>query len=110
MRVTLQLRRGLAAPWTSANPVLAQGELGLETDTDKVKIGDGSTAWTSLSYFAGSGGGGSGTVTSVAVESANGFAGTVASSTTTPQITLSTPITGVLKGNGTAILAAVPST
>jgi len=49
--------------------------------------------------------GGSGTVTSVSVVSANGFAGTVATSTTTPAITLSTTITGILKGNGTAISA-----
>jgi len=47
-----------------------------------------------------------GTVTSVSVVSANGFAGTVANATTTPAITLTTTITGVLKGNGTAISAA----
>src|ERR1041384_8127702 len=52
------------------------------------------------------GGGGSGTVTSVSVESANGFAGTVANPTTTPAITLSTTVTGILQGNGTAISAA----
>ena len=52
----------------------------------------------------------SGTVTSVSVVSANGFAGTVATSTTTPAITLSTTVTGVLKGNGTAISAAVANT
>jgi hypothetical protein len=51
-----------------------------------------------------------GTVTSVSVVSANGFAGTVANSTTTPAITLSTTITGILKGNGTAISAAVSGT
>lgn len=57
-----------------------------------------------------SAGGGTGTVTDVSVVSANGFAGTVATSTTTPAITLSTTITGVLKGNGTAISAASSST
>ena len=51
-----------------------------------------------------------GTITSVSVVSANGFAGTVATSTTTPAITLTTSITGVLKGNGTAISAAVVNT
>jgi hypothetical protein len=52
--VKIQLRRGTAAAWTSANPTLASGELGLETDTGKVKIGDGTTAWTGLAYgFAG---------------------------------------------------------
>ena len=55
-------------------------------------------------------GGGSGTVTSASVVSANGFAGTVATATTTPAITLSTSITGVLKGNGTAISAATAGT
>ena len=55
-------------------------------------------------------GGGSGTVTSVSVVSANGFAGTVATETTTPAITLSTTITGLLKGNATAMSAASPST
>lgn len=53
---------------------------------------------------------GSGTVTSVSVVSANGFAGTVATATTTPAITVSTSITGVLKGNGTAISAATAGT
>jgi hypothetical protein len=55
-------------------------------------------------------GGGSGTVTTVSVVSANGFAGTVATAGTTPAITMQTSITGVLKGNGTAISAAVAST
>jgi len=53
---------------------------------------------------------GAGTVTSVSVVSANGFAGTVATATTTPAITLTTTITGLLKGNGTAISAAVANT
>ena len=57
----------------------------------------------------GSGGGG-GTVTSASVVSANGFAGTVATASTTPAITLSTTITGLLKGNGTAISAATAGT
>ena len=52
----IQLRRDTATNWTSANPVLAQGELGVETDTDKIKVGDGSTAWTSLGYLIDTGG------------------------------------------------------
>lgn len=52
----IQIRRDTAANWTSANPTLAQGELGVETDTDKIKIGDGSTAWTSLGYIIDTGG------------------------------------------------------
>ena len=48
----------------------------------------------------------SGTVTSVSVATANGLSGTVANAMTTPSITLSTPISGILQGNGTAISAA----
>lgn len=44
----IQVRRDTAANWTSANPTLAQGEIGFETDTTIIKIGDGSTAWNSL--------------------------------------------------------------
>jgi len=50
--VRLQLRRGTASQWTSANPILAAGEMGVETDTRKVKIGDGATSWSSLDYVA----------------------------------------------------------
>jgi hypothetical protein len=46
----IQLRRGAAASWTTSNPTLAAGELGVETDTNKFKVGDGSTSWTSLPY------------------------------------------------------------
>lgn len=58
----------------------------------------------------GGGGGGGGTVTDVSVVSANGLAGTVANSTTTPAITLSTSVTGIVKGNGTALSAATAGT
>jgi len=51
MAVQIQIRRDTAANWTSTDPTLAQGEMGYETDTGKFKFGDGSTAWTSLSYF-----------------------------------------------------------
>jgi hypothetical protein len=72
----IQVRRGTASQWTSTNPTLAAGEFGFETDTNKLKCGNGSTAWNSLAYLnndgditgvtAGtgiSGGGTSGTVT-----------------------------------------------
>jgi len=52
----IQIRRDTASNWTSANSVLAQGELGVETDTNKMKIGDGSTAWSSLGYLVDTGG------------------------------------------------------
>jgi hypothetical protein len=47
------IRRDTAAAWTAANPTLGSGELGGETDTGKLKLGDGSTAWNSLAYQAG---------------------------------------------------------
>lgn len=47
-------RRDTAANWTTNNPTLLAGELGYETDTGKWKVGDGSTAWTSLAYIPGS--------------------------------------------------------
>lgn len=47
---TIQLQRDTAANWTSANTLLAEGELGLEMDTRKAKIGDWVTNWNSLSY------------------------------------------------------------
>jgi hypothetical protein len=46
----IQIRRGTASEWTSANPTLAAGEQGYESDTNKIKIGNGSTAWNSLGY------------------------------------------------------------
>ena len=51
----IQIRRGTASQWTSTNPVLAAGEWGFESDTNKAKIGNGSSAWNSLSYFGGTG-------------------------------------------------------
>jgi len=60
MTYTIKLRRGTAAEWTVENPVLASGEPGLESDTDKVKYGDGSTPWNSLEYPPGGEGGGGG--------------------------------------------------
>jgi len=48
--IQFQFRRGTAAEWTAVNPTLASGEMGLETDTDLFKIGDGTTSWNSLSY------------------------------------------------------------
>jgi len=51
----IQIRRGTASQWTSTNPTLAAGELGAETDTNKIKCGNGSTAWNSLPYIASEG-------------------------------------------------------
>jgi hypothetical protein len=46
----LQVRRGSSGGWTSANPTLYAGEIGYETDSGRIKVGDGTTAWTSLDY------------------------------------------------------------
>ena len=61
----IQIKRGTAAEWDATNPILALAELGLETDTNKMKAGDGVTAWSGLVYVAGDGGGSGGAVTSV---------------------------------------------
>ena len=47
----IQLRNDLAATWDTKNPILLKGEMGVETDTRKIKIGDGTTAWKTLSYI-----------------------------------------------------------
>jgi len=52
MAARMQQRRGTAAQWTSANPVLGSGEIGFETDTSKFKIGNGTSTWSDLIYFA----------------------------------------------------------
>lgn len=85
---------------------LANGELALNITDKKLYAKDnlGSV------FLLASADGTSGTVQSVSVVSANGLAGTVANATTTPAITLSTSVTGVLKGNGTAISAASAGT
>jgi hypothetical protein len=51
VQTQIQQRRGTAASWTSTNPTLAAGEIGFESDTNRFKIGNGSTAWASLSYW-----------------------------------------------------------
>lgn len=50
-KVEQQFRRDTAQVWTEKNPVLSEGEPGLELDTGKIKIGDGVSAWNALSYF-----------------------------------------------------------
>lgn len=50
LNTKIQLRNGTAAEWTAKNPVLLKGEMGIETDTHKIKVGDGSTQWSNLAY------------------------------------------------------------
>jgi len=51
MVTRIQLRRGTAAQWTSANPTLSSGEVGVETDTLRVKVGNGTAKWNALAYI-----------------------------------------------------------
>jgi hypothetical protein len=53
MSIKFQVKRSNNSTWSSANPTLASGELGFETDTNKLKIGNGSNTWNTLSYIAG---------------------------------------------------------
>jgi hypothetical protein len=55
MATRMQQRRGTAEQWTLANPVLAPGEIGFETDTNQFKIGDGVNQWADIEYFLNSG-------------------------------------------------------
>ena len=129
----IQWRRGTAAQWTSANPTLASGEAGFETDTGKAKIGNGTTAWNSLAYAitgevgditgvtAGtgiSGGGTSGTVT-VSIDTAVTADLTTAQTLTNKTLTspilttpaLGTPASGTLTNTtGLPISGLVAST
>lgn len=89
--------------WVDAGTANGNKEFTLSTD-DPITLGS-----TSL-VFVQTGSGSGGTVTSVSVSTANGFAGSVSSATTTPAITISTTITGLLKGNGTAVSAAAAGT
>jgi len=52
MRITIKTRRDTASEWTSVNPILSLGEMGIETDTRKIKFGDGTTEWNSLQYIS----------------------------------------------------------
>ena len=50
LNTKIQLRNGTAAEWTAKDPTLLKGEMGIETDTHKIKVGDGSTQWSKLAY------------------------------------------------------------
>jgi hypothetical protein len=72
MTTKIQVRRDTAANWTAANPVLSSGEIGVETDTQKMKTGNGVTAWTSLIYTGSNTGSGSGTQGATGAQGATG--------------------------------------
>lgn len=95
------IRRDTAAAWTAANPTLASGELGGETDTGKLKLGNGSTAWNSLAYQAGvtSVNGNTGVVTGLAPTASPTLTGTplaptAAGGTNTTQIATTAFVNG----------------
>ena len=90
MAVKIQLRRGTAAQWTSANPILYEGEFGFETDTRQYKIGDGVHAWNdsvNLPYYA------TGTLTGITTASGSGLSGGGLSGTLTLAVDPSVVIT-----------------
>jgi hypothetical protein len=108
----IQVRRGTAAEWTSANPTLSSGEWGFETDTGKTKIGNGSTAWTSLGYVgagtvtsitAGTGLSG-GTITSSGTIAIDSTVATLTGSQTLTNKTLTTPVISSISNSGTVTL------
>lgn len=51
MGVKILLRNDISTIWTSVNPILGQGEIGIESDTRKLKIGDGILTWNLLNYY-----------------------------------------------------------
>lgn len=50
-RVKIKIRRDTSTNWSTNNPVLRDGEIGLDTTVNKIKIGDGTTAWNSLAFY-----------------------------------------------------------
>lgn len=76
MATQFKFRRDTSLNWNVRNPVLAEGEPGLETDTGKLKIGNGSSTWSQLAYFAGTGTGtGSGYTGSIGYTGSTGGLG-----------------------------------
>jgi hypothetical protein len=86
MAVNILLRRGTAAEWTASNPILLEGEVGVETDSKKLKVGDGLTVWASLPYI---------TLTPTAAAS---LYATIANPSFTGTVTLDTGVSLVFEG------------
>ncbi len=105
----IQIRRDTAANWTSASPTLANGELGVETDTQKIKIGNGSTAWASLSYLIDVGSyltaAGTTTLTNKTIAFADNTLTNVAGTTAAQTLTNKTIVDTIYALSGTALLA-----
>ena len=109
MPVQIQFRRDTAAAWTAANPTLAAGELGLETDTSYYKIGNGSTAWTSLAYGTIAGVPSSNSITSAMIVNGTIVAGDIASDAITTAKILDANVTAAKLAN-TAVTAGAYTT
>lgn len=117
----IQLRRGTAAQWTAANPTLASGEFGYETDANKAKIGNGSTAWNSLPYIitgavgtvtsitAGTGLSG-GTITTTGTIAIDSTVATLTGTQTLTNKTLTAPVLGVATGTSFNSITGLSST
>lgn len=112
MTSRLQNRRDTAANWTSNNPTLAAGEIGYETDTGKLKMGDGTTAWNSLGYTqngtvtsitAGTGLSG-GTITATGTIAIDSTVATLTGSQTLTNKTLTSPTISTITNTGTLTL------
>ena len=103
---------------TAFSAAVAGTDFAAPTSGTSILYGNGAGGFSNVTIGAGisfvggalSSSGSGGTITSMSVVTANGFAGTVANSTTTPAITLTTSVTGILKGNGTTMSAAVAGT
>ena len=101
----IQLRNDTAANWTTDNPTLAAGEMGLETDTNRIKFGNGSTAWTSLSYVGVGASFKDGLYTLSANQTGNVSINNHIEFNTLAQGSLNTPSTGSGQDNGIITLA-----
>ena len=110
MASKIQIRRGTAAQWTAANPILIIGELGFETDTNLIKAGDGTTAWTSLGYFTGTPGvAAAGTLTGAKLAD-NVLASSLTSVGTLANLTVTNTISGSINGNAATATTATTVT
>lgn len=103
MPIQYQLRRGLAVDWTTNNSILASGEPGFETDTKKMKIGDGTTAWNSLGYTTGNS-------TFLAVSNTTGNVQITPAAVTVANATISTVIDNDFISVGNASINTVVNT
>ena len=115
MAVQIQLRRGTAAQWTASNPTLAEGEMGVETDTGQFKIGNGTSAWGDLIYggLEGPQGPSGANLTTVSTQAGTTYslvkadAGTLVSFTNSAAVTVTVPTEvsqGWASGEGVVLL------